>query len=513
MRKFIHVLLATTLGLVALLAFPAIALADGGPILTDPELWASLKEGQQTAVIKLNADDTASVDLFVTMLDGTQQSHEIVYFVPLGISPQDFKAAEETSLDFDQSLTTQLDDAIKDAAQEKNNMRAYLLAPSAAISGGWMLPLYIPFALTGCASSTPESTIETESSSISIYGLGEDTDLEDLINTTGLDVSVKDTLSRLRGQKIAVITLQTRPQLGSSGTSSYHPSGQPGIHLSWTTNLVRDSGLATYSYPLGTGSAWSQPIDLTRVYVVAPLGLPFTVDYPRLGTDRSGYSFAFFFGQDRPLILGYYDTKAYAVDEASGSFGHIWRATYSQSNSNEDIVIKTWSKGPMISAAELVGGLNGPESLLIGLIVAALLWVAAWRYVIPRVTGYRYSWRHGKLWGDALACYGINTLATLLVLPVAAIAFFILAIAAGGALILALPVVVVIMLPVVLGLPAIFLYVRRQYWHTDWPDAQDTKGPHVSWRRTVVAYILVAVAANIGYLAFAFGFAALTGAL
>ena len=36
-----------------LLALPMPAMADGGPILSDPELWAQLEEGQQTAVVRL----------------------------------------------------------------------------------------------------------------------------------------------------------------------------------------------------------------------------------------------------------------------------------------------------------------------------------------------------------------------------------------------------------------------------------------------------------------------------
>ena len=53
----------------SLLVFPSPAKADGGPILSDPELWAQLKEGQQTMVVTLKGNNTVNVNLFVSMLD------------------------------------------------------------------------------------------------------------------------------------------------------------------------------------------------------------------------------------------------------------------------------------------------------------------------------------------------------------------------------------------------------------------------------------------------------------
>jgi hypothetical protein len=509
--QLVRVVVSTAIAVVALLSFPALAFADGGPILSDPELWASLKEGQQTAVVRLNRDNTARIDLFVTMLDSSGTSHEVVYFVPLGKEASDFAVVEESSLDFDRGQTNSLDATVRQNAHDRNNTWAYLLGASAPIGGAWLLPLYVPSVfLVGCAAGpAPEATFETESSSVSIYSLESDTNLEDLINTTGLDASVQETLSRLKGQRIAVVNLRTQP--GSFGGSSSFPTGQPGIHLSWTSTMARQSGHAVYSYPLGTGSAWSSPIELTRVYVVAPAGLDFSVRYPRLGEDRSGYNFAFIFGQDTPRILGYYDRRSYAIDEANGSFGRIWRATYSQSNSSEDIVIQTGSRGVLVSARQLLGGVNGAGSLLIAVVVAAAMWVLAWRYVMPRLSDFKYTWRDRSLWGDALACYGINLVATAVAVPIAAIAFMaVAAITSGlwqGGYFAAVAVAMVIILPPLLGLPALQFYLKGQWRSSAWVEGK------VSWRRTVAAYILTAVTANLAYLAFAVVFAGLIGAL
>ena len=167
------------------LVFPSPVKADGGPVLSDPELWALLREGQQTAVVTLKGDNTADVDLFVSMLDSSGQSHEIVFFVPLGKEPAGFSVTERTSLDFDQELTEELDEALREVVQNKRNVNLSLLPASLVINGGWMLAVWVPLLLSGCAHEAgPEATYETDSSRVDIYGLDEDTDL---VADLGLD--------------------------------------------------------------------------------------------------------------------------------------------------------------------------------------------------------------------------------------------------------------------------------------------------------------------------------------
>jgi hypothetical protein len=73
--------------IIASVIIPAPVSADGGPMV-DPLLFAQLQEGQQVAVIRLQDNNTASVDLFVSILDKTGESHDVTYFVPLGIGPR-----------------------------------------------------------------------------------------------------------------------------------------------------------------------------------------------------------------------------------------------------------------------------------------------------------------------------------------------------------------------------------------------------------------------------------------
>lgn len=488
-----------------LLSFPSPAIADGGPILSDPELWAQLEEGQQTAVVTLKNDNIINVDLFVSLLDSSGQSHEVVFFIPLGIAPTDFSVIEKTSLAFDEELTEELDEALRKNAQSKRDVCLSLLSATLLTNGGWILLLCFPLLLTGCAGLAPEETYKTESSRVDIYGLDENTDLEALINTTGLDPSVQETLSRLRGQRIAIVTLQTQPPLPSEDdNSSYQPTGQPGIHLAWTTALVPQSASAAYSYPLGTGSSWAHPIGLTRIYVVSPQGVDFTVQYPRLGTDYSGYSgftqIPFF--PFRPRITDHYDTSAYAVDETRGDFGHIWRVTYTQSNSAEDVVISISSSGGFITTVRRsLSGLGILPTILLGLLIALMLWVVAWRYCMPRMLGIEYRWRDSKLWRDSLIYLVINAAAMLAAASIAVIAYF-LGFFIGMISIAVLIVAALVILAALFGVPSILLFLRRH---------QRKLG--VSKGRAATAYIVVVLVANAAYLALAFGYAALLGAI
>jgi len=506
--------LATSLIIVSLLlSLPSAVIADGGPVLSDPELWAQLEEGQQTAVVTLKSDDTVDVDLFVSLLDNSGESHEVVFFVPLGTDAADFSVVEKTSLDFDEELIEEFDWALREEAERERNVLLSLLAPTLLTNGGWMLVLCFPLFLSGCAGMYPDETYETESSRVDICGLDEETDLEALINTTGLDPSVQETLSRLTGQRIAVVTLQTQPPVSGDGDDYwYEPTGQPGIHLAWTTALVPQSDSVAYSYPLGTGSSWAHPIELTRIYVVAPPGIDFTAEYPRLGADYSGYSGLargplYLFDQPRPRIIDHYDTPAYAVDEAWGDFGHIWRATYTQSNSAEDVVISLAAAGGFLTTLRRsLRGWGMMATIPLGLLVAILLWVVAWRYIMPRMLGTEYRWREARLWSDSMTYLGINVGVVLAVAALAAgvivLAFF-LGSFAGTAGSVAVAVVAGLLIVVgVFGVPSILLFVRRQ-----------RRKLGVSGGRAAGAYIVVVLVTNFAYLALAFGYAALVGAI
>lgn len=468
-----------------LLAFSLPARADGGPIV-GPHLWAALKEGQQIAVITLKDTNSAEVDLFISLLDNTGESHEVVFFVPLGVDAADFRVVEKNSVDFDEDNTEGLDLILRKNAQRRHQAIDSLFAGTLLVNGIWLLPFWLPMLLSGCAAPSPEATFETDSSQVSIFGLDEDTDLEALISTTGLNPSVRESLSRLRGQRIAVVTLQTQPQGTDAGSDGRSRDGEPGIHLAWTTALVPGESGATYSYPLGTGDSWSHPIEMTRIYVFAPPGIDFSVHYPELGVKRSGFT-----RRNAPRIADYYQVPAYAVDEAIGDFGRIWRVTYTQSNSAEDIVIVARPQSFLSKIyMSLQGAGKSSIALIFGFIMALAFWLLGWRYLMPRLLAGSYQGSINKLLKYALTYTGINI---VLMLPGIVLYFFW---SLTGSALTFIPLLILF------GGVSILIFA---VWHL--------KRLGANTGQAIKAFVLVTLASNGAYLLFSLVYAKLTGVI
>ncbi len=511
------------------LALPAPARADGGPILDDPELWALLEEGMQIAVVRLDAEeDTAQVDLFVSLLDASGESHEITFFIPLGSHPTGFDVIEENSFDFELAQTEELDGHLADAAEWEEAYRSvvrFSLMPGALL----IVPLSWPCSCVGfvslfmmgapLAEQGPVATFQTEHSVVELYDIDADTRLEGLIATTGLDPAVQETLHRFEGQQIAVVTMQTQPTAAAGEESRGYRgiSGQQGLHLAWAAHLVPGDEGPTYAYPLGTGSAWARPIELTRVYVVAPPGVDFRVAYPRLGEDHSGYVAGGFYGRPEPRIMRYTSTPGYAVDQAVGDFGRVWRATYVQSNAAEDVVVtRVEDLLPETRAAlrrPVVQQWVMRLTWAVGLLAAFAIWVIVWRFVMSRRLGLQYRWADLKLWKHAIGwalVYPVSNVVALIapaVLTIYPILLGQLTAGLGEAVRTVLGIAVGIVALVLLALtsPGIvsgFLFawsVRRSMG--------------IPWGRAAGAYALVVIASSVGYGLFALAYLALVGGL
>ena len=463
--------------------------------MVDPDLFAKLKEGQQVAVITFQDTNIASVDLFVSILDQTGESHEIVYFVPLGVKADGFSVRERDSLDFNDQYTRRLDMTLFQSYRQDQEFVRMLFAGALLTNGVWITPLWLPLLFTGCAEAPPSiSTFQTDSSEVSIFGLDESTDIEALISTTGLDPSVTETLSRLRGQQIAVVNLRTqlRQTATEPASEKIAPTGEPGLHLSWQTTLTKTESGATYAYPLGTGAAWAHPIEMTRVYVLAPEELDFTVAYPKLGTNRSGYIKKE--SSYEPRIAGSGETPAYAVDKSTGVSIYpfrgpfnIWRATYTNSNSAENIMI-TINESPGVSFGTSLRRAGPQAGLLIGMVVAGLLWIMAWAFLMPRLLGKDRKIK--GLWRLSLTYIGWNL---LLFIP-GAVLYFIFSF---GGQSLALLILVLLF-----GAASVLTFALG---HLNKLGVSTAKG--------VRAFLVVTLVSNGAYLLFVLGYARLAGVL
>ena len=462
--------------------------ADGGPIV-GAYLWTLLKEGQQIAVVTLKDTETAEVDLFISILDSSEESHEVTFFVPLGVDAVEFDVRETNSLSFDQRNTEGWDIVLQREVENKHEAINYLFGATLLTNGVWLMPFWLPLILSGCAAPPPEATFETDSSQVSIYGLEADTDLEGLISTTGLDQSVQETLSRLRGQKIAVVNLQTVARGDGGSTGEPREPGDPGIQLSWTTSLIKGETGATYSYPLGTGTAWHHPIEMTRIYVVARPGIDIIVEYPELGVECSGYNKVF--GGYQQRIFDNYDIAAFAVDEAAGDFGRVWRAVYTQSNAGEDIIVT--AKPQSALSKFYVGMQKGRNSGLVfsfGFIVALGLWLMAWRYLGPHLLPSNYHDNPKKLWKVALSYTGVN-----IILMIPGVILYAMWLWTGISITLAF-------LFILFGGVSLIVFA-----------ASRVKQLGLTFKQAIKAYSIVTLVSNGAYLILALAYAKLTGVI
>ena len=76
------------------------------------------------------------------MLDESGQSHEVTFFVPLGIDATQFETTEETSREFEESVTAPLDALLRAEVERqatyKTNVRgSLLLGTLLSMAGGW----------------------------------------------------------------------------------------------------------------------------------------------------------------------------------------------------------------------------------------------------------------------------------------------------------------------------------------------------------------------------------------
>jgi len=471
------------------IALPSPVTADGGPIV-NYDLWGQLEEGHQTGVINIIDENSARVTLFISILDRTDVSHEITFFVPIGKNATAFTAYEQDLRSFNQSATNQYDQRLRRSADRKQQVVQALFSGTLLTNGGIFTPLWAPLLLTGCgaAAQQPESVITTDSSEISIYSIDDNTNIDTLIQTTGLPAAVADTLSGLKGQKIAIVKLQTKtaqPAEVNNNDPYYQPASEPGLHLSWNTEPISTDNGKTFTYPLGTGAAWSKPIELTRVYITSPKGLDFDVQYPKLGEKHSGYSRV-----SGSNILGFIETPAYAIDEARDHDGHIWRATYTQSNPTDNVVITVKPESGFSRFQASAINIRVGYIYVFAFIAAILVWALAWQYIMPLFLKKDPDYTKLK-WFEALLYPAMNIV--FIIVPGAIIYLMFLM----GMGMLALAAQFLLSAGVSIGF---FLLVHR-----------DKLG--VGRGKAFTAFILTSLSSSAAYLILAVGFAFLVGAI
>ncbi len=487
--KHLSIVLIVFIVLLAV-ALPSPANADGGPIVPY-DLWGNLEEGHQIGIVTILDDDRARQDLFISILDSTNVSHEITFFVPIGNNADTFSAYEQDLYSFDTTYTRKYDTRLRDADSRKRETIQVLFSGALLTNGGILIPLWAPLLLTGCAGAEPqaEKVITTASSTVSIFNIDDNTDISALIQTTGLPSAVADTLSGLKGQRVAIVKLQTQPQKVAIEQENPNPQNtsltEPGLHLSWITQLVSTDKGKTVTYPLGTGAAWSKPIKLTRVYISARDGLDFSVQYPRLGEEHSGFERI-----SGARILEYAETPAFAIDEARDSYGHLWRATYMQSNPTDNVIITVKPESAFNRFRTALGTAPLGYPLLFAFVIGILVWVLAWQYLMPLFLRKDPAYKK-IMWYEALLYPAVNLV--FMIVPGAIILLVFLFGITGPAL----AAQFLISAGVSIGY-FILMHSKRL---------------GVGRSKALMAFVLTSLCSSAAYLALAAGFAFLAGAI
>ncbi len=178
------------------------------------------------------------------------------------------------------------------------------------------------------------------------------------------------------------------------------------------------------------------------------------------------------------------------MEDVRGDFGRIWRATYTQSNADEDIVIVTM---PQSLLGQLKTALQ-KNLIVITVIFAAVFglafWVLAWLALMPYLIGQEHDPKHRLRWYHSLIYPAIN-LAVILI--------------AGMVLLFPVPFfgiyfLLIIGLLLILGPISILIFVFVHARHL-----------RISRGRAFASFLSVTLASNCCYLVFSLVIASLAG--
>ncbi len=395
--------------------------ARGDGILLAPgKLLQSFAEQIQLAVVEVRPDETVEVDLFISLLDESGESREVHFLLPLQTMPGEFRAAEHPLAEFWEQEIEPLERLFHEAAAaERRHRRAIQTAvavgslPAGPLAAAiqWYRILgggHRGMGAIGQAESSvaPVLSVETRHARADVYEALDAARLAKLARLPELPRIVSESLSAYVGRPYALVRLQTQPRGEVAPDEHWIPPEQhPGLHFTFTQDLVMRDGARSYDYPLGTGQAWEQPIPLTQVYVTAPDDMILEVEFP--GRPRGA-------GDGVRKVRG--KSLAYAADGRQ-----VHRATYDHSNPKEDVRVALRGRG----ASEFAGAeQQRRRHRTVAWLIFPLLGVAAWLSPCGvLVWPHRYSkalavWRSAGLgWG--VGAVGLSVPLLLLVWPAA----------------------------------------------------------------------------------------------
>ncbi len=247
-------------------------------------------ETDQVAVIDL-APGGVTLDMYIG-IDRIPRGQTITYVLPFWQKPEGFTMGAMSGDDFRaQYLSSHEQTPKAQAIFEREIRRANRTAtgelPDAYLTAGTLI--YAPLAPFGTIRLilfstfgkhgyhlSPYASTTLPAGSAELYHLSTDEDLQALVAKSGLPERYAAVLRRYHTPYYAIMRLH-----GPTKAPDKNALTSQGLHFHFTHRTTGDA--YTYTYPLGTGGAWANPIVCTEIYATCPSGYYLTARAPTLG--------------------------------------------------------------------------------------------------------------------------------------------------------------------------------------------------------------------------------------
>ena len=293
MRVMAMRVLATIAIWSAVLMSPLVCNADSA-IIAKESLWRLIAEENQIAVIKVDEKGFVDVSLFISIVDKSGKSNIVHLVLPFRDKPISFRAEELVLDNFRQQHVEVLEERVEEIQS------AYAEAKQ-AIRNGFELILTLTFSLgllwersLPLLSLEPELIVTTEHTRTEVYRIEQPSDVEELLRKTEVSKEQLERLKRqLVGRYLYLVTVKTVPlQIKSQSPSARSQrqiaavpeSKRLGVAFHVRLKASRNSEALTFTYPLGTGETWGNPISLTEIFVVAPSKGSLQLRFPQINS-------------------------------------------------------------------------------------------------------------------------------------------------------------------------------------------------------------------------------------
>ena len=310
-----------------------------------------IRETDQIAVIRLEPK-RVTLDMFIS-IDGIPRNQTVTYILPFWHQPQGFKLEQMTNDDFRKQQITPLSTQFAAEIRLANHTAADTTTKSYLLGGCLTFPPLLPIALCTFIFPTfashhslppkPYDTQQVPFGSAELYHLSTEQSLQALVAKAGLPAKYARVLKHYQTNYYAVMRLhgpEMTPAL-KAGIDAFVKAGGvfhlgEGLHFHFTHLTAGET--YTYTYPLGTGGAWAQPIDFTEIYTSCPPDYYLTATAPKIGRELTAMEMHA--ENARSAQKTYHAQAAFSSYLTPMRYPTAWHRAYLMSNPREDITLR-----------------------------------------------------------------------------------------------------------------------------------------------------------------------------